>query len=109
MHHAERLALDALRSARHADGLAGRALDQALVELLLLEASDWAFMIHRGEMAEYAEQRVRAHATRVARLSAPRDQRGAFTDADAAFVAAVEQRDRFLVELRGEALRAAFA
>ncbi len=69
-------------------------------------------MIHRGEMAEYAEARVRAHATRVARLarlaSRP-DASAAFTDDDTAFVCAVEQRDRFLLELRGEPLRAAFA
>ena len=50
-------------------GVAGRAVDQAIRELLLLEASDWAFMLTRGEMATYAEARVRAHAYRAARLS----------------------------------------
>jgi 1,4-alpha-glucan branching enzyme len=107
VHHAERIALDALGAARHADGAAGRALDQALVELLLLEASDWAFMLHRGEMAEYAEQRVRAHATRVARLARVAIA-GAASDDDEGFLRAVEQRDPFLLELRGEPIRAAF-
>ena len=31
-------------------------------ELLLLEASDWPFLIHTGQAAEYARQRYREHA-----------------------------------------------
>ena len=70
VHHAERAVRDAVARRRRADGLAGRALDQAIRELLLLESSDWAFMMRRGEMTPYAEARVRAHAHRAARLAA---------------------------------------
>ncbi len=106
VHHAERAVLGALGHQRGATGLAGRALDQALRELWLLQASDWAFMIHRGEMAAYAEARVRRHASRAARLAAIAE--GTPSDADAAWVMAVAFQDRFLAELRGERLRDAF-
>ncbi len=71
VHHAERAVRSAVSARRHAEGLASRALDQAIRELLLLESSDWAFMIRRGEMTAYAEERVRTHAHRAARLAEP--------------------------------------
>ena len=107
VHHAERAVRGALAARRGAGGLAGRALDQAIRELLLLESSDWAFMLHRGEMAEYAEARVRSHVHRVGRLtgialsSEP-------TMEDLAWVHAVCDKDRFLSELSGEEIRDAF-
>ena len=88
-------------------GLAGQALDQAIRELLLLQASDWAFMIKRGEMAPYAEARVRTHAQRAARL-VTLSQGAGVSPEDAAWVGAVCDRDRFLIGLEGEAIRDAF-
>ena len=38
-----------------------RALDQAARELLLAQASDWAFMINSGNMSDYAARRIRDH------------------------------------------------
>ena len=38
-----------------------RALNQAARELLLAEASDWAFIISRGTFTNYAAQRTRGH------------------------------------------------
>lgn len=51
-----------------AKGLKQRALKQAARELLLAQASDWAFMLHRDVMAEYAAKRVKTHMLRLLRL-----------------------------------------
>ncbi|NUQ73176.1 MAG: DUF1957 domain-containing protein, partial [Polyangiaceae bacterium] len=85
----------------------GEALDQAIRELLLLEASDWAFMLTRGEMAPYAEERVRSHASRARRLAAIA-MSDEVSDAHAAFVRAVAAQDRFCGELSGDRIRDAF-
>lgn len=106
-HHAERAVLDALSRRRDAGGLPGRALDQAIRELLLLQSSDWAFMMSAGEMVSYAEARARAHAARARRLAGlalqPSD-----AAADPAWLDAVCALDPFLAELTGPALRDAF-
>jgi 1,4-alpha-glucan branching enzyme len=107
VHHTERLVVDATQQRRGADGLAGRALDQAIRELLLLEASDWAFMLRRREMVEYAEGRVRAHVHRAQRLSGIAME-GAKDPGDETWVRSIEETDRFLGELRGEEIRDAF-
>ena len=38
-----------------------RILNQALRELLLLQASDWPFLITRNQAADYAELRFKEH------------------------------------------------
>ena len=50
-----------------ARGLKKRALCQAARELLLAQASDWAFMIS-GEMAEYGRKRTETHLARFHKL-----------------------------------------
>ena len=107
VHHAERRVRDAVERRRYAGGLSGRAVDQAIRELMLLEASDWAFMMRRGEMTEYAEARVRAHAHRAGRLAEIALAETPTMD-DLAWVHAVCDRDRFLAELSGESIRDAF-
>ena len=92
---------DAVARRRHATGLAGRALDQAVRELLLLESSDWAFMLRRGEMTPYAEARVRAHASRAAAGSRASRWRAGERPEDAAWVEAVCDWDCFLAGLPG--------
>ncbi len=49
---------------RHANGLLKRALNQAGRELLLAQASDWAFIMKSGTMVEYATRRVTEHLRR---------------------------------------------
>ena len=49
-------------AARRCTGANLRLLQQMMRELLLLEASDWPFLIHTGQAAEYARQRYREHA-----------------------------------------------
>jgi 1,4-alpha-glucan branching enzyme len=107
VHQTERLVRRAVDRRRDASGLAGRALDQAIRELLLLESSDWPFMLHRGDMAGYAETRAGSHAHRAARL-AKIAETIAPTMEDLTWVHAVASRDRFLSELTGEAIRDAF-
>ena len=50
-----------------ARGLKKRALNQAARELLLAQASDWAFMIS-GAMAEYGRKRTETHLARFQKL-----------------------------------------
>ncbi|HZR80709.1 MAG TPA: 1,4-alpha-glucan branching protein domain-containing protein [Candidatus Binatia bacterium] len=64
---AERMSSLARRSP-HAVGLELRALNQAARELLLAQSSDWAFIMSRGTVVEYAVQRTRAHLGRVQKL-----------------------------------------
>ena len=45
----------------HTTGLLTRALNQAARELLLAQASDWAFIMKTGTMVEYATSRVIEH------------------------------------------------
>jgi len=49
-------------------GLRRRALNQAARELLLAQASDWAFIMKTGTMSEYAHKRTRYHVARFTRL-----------------------------------------
>jgi 1,4-alpha-glucan branching enzyme len=51
-----------------ATGLTLRALNQAARELLLAQASDWAFMIASGKMREYATHRTKTHLIRLHQL-----------------------------------------
>ncbi len=46
------------------DGLRRRALSQARRELLLAQASDWAFMMATGSTVNYASNRTRTHLVR---------------------------------------------
>jgi 1,4-alpha-glucan branching enzyme len=49
------------------DALRKRAADQALRELLLLESSDWPFLVTTGQAGDYATERFRSHAQRLQR------------------------------------------
>jgi 1,4-alpha-glucan branching enzyme len=51
-----------------AQGLTERALQQAARELLLAQASDWAFIMHTGTMVDYAVKRTKEHVLRLFRL-----------------------------------------
>ena len=51
-----------------ASGVTERALNQAARELLLAQASDWAFIMHTGTMVDYAVKRTKEHLLRLSRL-----------------------------------------
>jgi len=57
--------------ARHpaAQGALAEVLNQAARELLLLEASDWPFLVTTGQAREYAIRRFNEHLERFERLA----------------------------------------
>lgn len=48
----------------HAEGDLRRALNQAAREVLLLQSSDWAFIMKTGTMVDYAVKRTKTHINR---------------------------------------------
>lgn len=58
----------AMREAVRRGNLPSRVLQQAMRELLLLEASDWPFLIDTGQAVAYAQERYRGHAEAFFRL-----------------------------------------
>jgi 1,4-alpha-glucan branching enzyme len=89
-------AAGASHAARGADPLLERLLAQAGRELLLLEASDWPFLITTASAEDYARRRIDGHREAFARLAALAERRaagGALADGDAAFLAECERRD----------------
>lgn len=104
MRHAERTVRNVVAMRGHVGGTAGQAIDQAIAELLLLESSDWGFMLRRGDMARYATGRVRAHASRVERLCRLAD-RGWISAEDERWILRLREHNPFLVQLEGRRLR----
>jgi len=59
-----------------------RAADQALRELLLLESSDWPFLVTTGQAADYGAERFRSHLERLHRCVALARHGGAADDVE---------------------------
>jgi 1,4-alpha-glucan branching enzyme len=78
-----------------AKGLIRRALNQACRELLLAQASDWAFMIEGGVTADYAAKRIKTHLIRIGRL-AKQIETGTI---DQEWLSAIEQQDNIFPEI----------
>jgi 1,4-alpha-glucan branching enzyme len=89
--------LEAIQASRRGDSpLVARILRQLARELLLLEASDWPFLITTGAARDYAEGRARFHTDAFERLRACLAQasRGGFLSLeDEAWLADLEARD----------------
>ena len=68
-HAAERMQRLARAEGESRDPLRRRALDQAGRELLLAQASDWAFIMRTGTLVPYAVRRTEVHLERFRRLS----------------------------------------
>ena len=107
VHHASRYVAWLIDHHRAESGARGRALDQAIVELLLLQSSDWAFIISNKTVAPYAWARVRAHVHRLRHLGHV-VQKPVIEPSDIAFIDDVASRDNFLAGLAGEPLRSSF-
>ncbi|NLS78767.1 MAG: DUF1957 domain-containing protein [Chloroflexi bacterium] len=69
--HAAEARMEAL-AARYPDasGDAREALNQAAREALLLQSSDWPFLVTTGQAAQYATQRFNSHVERFEKLAA---------------------------------------
>jgi 1,4-alpha-glucan branching enzyme len=107
VHHATRYVSWLVRMHRGVDGARGAALDQAIRELLLLQSSDWNFIIHTGTSMKYAEARIRSHVHRLRHLGYL-VERGELGADDEVWLADVSGRDNFLSQMRGDELRRAF-
>jgi 1,4-alpha-glucan branching enzyme len=95
LHRAARRMTQLAKEHPHADGLRLRALNQAARELLLAQASDWAFIMKTGTVAEYAHKRTRDHVSRFTRLY--NDIKA--NSVDERFLSEIEWRDRIFPEI----------
>jgi 1,4-alpha-glucan branching enzyme len=92
IHRAERTIEDLAAAFPNASGDRLRALNQAARELLLLESSDWPFLVTTGQAKEYASDRFTEHlgrfdtAVELARLDE-------LTDEQQTVLSALEERD----------------
>ncbi len=107
VHHASRYVAWILDRHRSAEGERGRAVDQMIRELLLLQSSDWGFIITNKTVASYAWARIRAHVHRLRHLGYL-IQKPSLDEADVTFLDSVSSRDNFLAELPSESLRSAY-
>lgn len=107
VHHATRWAAKLVRDHRGVNGYRGLALDQLVRELLLLQSSDWAFILKTGTATGYAEARIRAHTRRLRHLGYL-VEKAVWEPEDVAFVDDVSSRDAFLARLPARELRGAF-
>jgi 1,4-alpha-glucan branching enzyme len=107
VHHATRYARWLVRTHRHADGRRGQALDQSIRELLLLQSSDWPFILKTGTATRYAEARIRAHVHRLRHLG-HLVETGIVEGTDSIWLDDLCKRDNFLSALAGDELRRSF-
>jgi 1,4-alpha-glucan branching enzyme len=105
VYRAEDAFLDAAREAKGpTNPTARRILSQLARELLLLESSDWPFLITTVAAKDYAEARVKEHIETFDRLRTlmERAKDGALGPEDAAWLAAVEERDSLFPDIKPE-------
>jgi 1,4-alpha-glucan branching enzyme len=77
-------------------GAVRAALEQLGRELLLLESSDWPYLVTTGQAFEYAERRFTQHAERFDALAAMIESR----DVSAAYLADLQERDKLFPDMR---------
>jgi 1,4-alpha-glucan branching enzyme len=107
VHHATRYVAWSVRNHRHASGRLGDVLDQMIRELLLLQSSDWPFILKMGTATRYAEARIRSHVHRLRHLGHLLDTQRV-DGTDSIWFDDLCARDNFFAELRGDELRAPF-
>ncbi len=104
VHHAHAQVQGAVRAGDDGSAIRALARDEAVRELLLLEASDWAFMLDGRDQSELARRRVARHCQRALDLAAiARGQRAATTGERHQLETAC-QASRFLQEIAGSDL-----
>lgn len=107
VHHATRYAKRLVDKHRRAEGLRGQALDQMIRELLLLQSSDWAFILKMKTSTGYAEARLRTHSHRLRHLGYL-VERESIEGADVTWLEDLCRRDNFLGQMGGDELRRPF-
>lgn len=76
-----------------ADGDQKRLLQQAARELLLLQSSDWPFLVTTGQANEYATQRFNEHVERFIQMADLAEANAPLDEASAKSLAALEDLD----------------
>lgn len=79
---------------RRVGALDPRLLPAALRQALLLQASDWPFLVENGTARDYADRRVDEHFAAVEALAALASRPGRRSRADALLLARLARRDR---------------
>jgi 1,4-alpha-glucan branching enzyme len=92
IHSAERRMEKLVAEYPDATGDREQALDQAARELLLLQSSDWPFLVTTGQAKEYAIKRFREHVERFEEVAEIAES-GEITADQAARLRELEQRD----------------
>ena len=68
-------------------------LNQAARELLLLQSSDWPFLVTTGQAKEYASQRFTEHVERFTSMADLAESGGVLTDTERESLVALSERD----------------
>jgi 1,4-alpha-glucan branching enzyme len=97
VHHCEARMHELARRFAHPSDLERRALNQAARELVLAQASDWAFIMKTKTAVEYACDRVKAHLARFRRLD--RALVGEQLGNEAGWLTDLESRDNIFPEI----------
>ncbi len=92
IHDAERNMETIAKRYGSAEGEAQAFLQQLARELVLLESSDWPFLVTTGQAKVYAETRFRDHLARFGRLYQALEE-GNFSDEDRRFLEATAEAD----------------
>jgi len=98
IHHAERRMEQLVERYPQAEGEMRGVLNQAARELLLLEASDWPFLVSTGQAREYASGRFQQHLARFNHLAAMADA-GTMSEADRRFLSTIAELDNPFPEI----------
>lgn len=93
IHAAERRMEHIVRRWPEADGEWADVLAQMARELVLLESSDWPFLISTGQAREYASGRFQQHLARFNHLAAAAERGGSLSDADRRFLETAAELD----------------
>ena len=92
IHAAERRIEGLVAKHPDAQGDLKAVLNQAARELVLLQSSDWPFLVTTGQAKEYASERFSEHVERFNQLADIADS-GAVTEEQQAFLASLSERD----------------
>ncbi len=95
LHKCENIMVAQAHEHQNADGVLKRALNQMARELLLLQSSDWAFIMKSGTMVQYAVRRSKEHIANILRL----DQEIGHNAIDENFLLILETHNNIFPEL----------
>ncbi len=93
IHAAERRMEELVARYPEAEGERRTVLNQAARELLLLQSSDWPFLVTTGQAKEYAGQRFSKHLERFNRLADLAERSEPLEEGDRQFLAKMVERD----------------